>query len=116
MEGTNWSLQSISKPAHGILYGVACASSSECEATGKYFDKNNAAGPEVDSWDGSSWVQQIPPDPAQAIYTWFYGLLARLPRAAWRLAPTPTSARTRFWLWWRTGIPSGLLIESADNQ
>jgi hypothetical protein len=70
--GTSWSLQSVSKPAYGILYGVACPSSSGCEATGQYLDKDNATAPAAESWDGSSWVRQIPPDPTQALYTWFY--------------------------------------------
>jgi hypothetical protein len=70
--GTSWSLQSVSKPAYGILYGVACPSSSGCEATGQYLDKDNATAPAAESWDGSSWVRQIPPDPTLALYTWFY--------------------------------------------
>ncbi len=66
---TKWTLQEALVPGSAkatALVGVACATSTVCEAVGNY---TNASGAEVvltESWNGSKWTMQSAPNPSSS--------------------------------------------------
>ncbi len=64
--GTDWTLTptpAITGAAASQTFGVSCASSSDCFATGSWFDSSGAELPLLEHWDGTSWSIQPVPDP-----------------------------------------------------
>jgi hypothetical protein len=64
--GTAWSAQEPPAPAgakESDLYGVSCASSTECTAVGEFDDSSNEGVPLAEKWNGTAWSAQEPPAP-----------------------------------------------------
>jgi hypothetical protein len=74
--GTAWSVQAMPEPGgtkDSYLRGVSCASATACTAVGYYV---NSAGNEVtlaESWNGSEWHVQLPPNPSGSTYSYLNG-------------------------------------------
>jgi hypothetical protein len=67
--GSTWAIQSTPAPEGAVetqLYGVSCASSTACRATGYYSDGEGKNVPLVEQWNGSTWSGQSPPSPEGA--------------------------------------------------
>ena len=70
--GTTWSAQELPSPTkaqYSVLYGVSCAASTECVATGYYENGPEEPVPLAEAWNGTTWAVQEPPIPAGAKYT-----------------------------------------------
>jgi len=71
--GTSWTAQTPPAPSGAVsasLYSVSCTTSVACTAVG-YF--GNGPSPDIigdaplaESWNGSTWTLQTPPNPSQA--------------------------------------------------
>jgi hypothetical protein len=64
--GTEWSLQSVPKPAgakRSILLDVSCSDASNCTAVGGYMNSSGVQVSFAARWNGSSWTQQTTPNP-----------------------------------------------------
>jgi hypothetical protein len=64
--GTSWSVQGVSLPPganFGRLDGVSCATSTACVAVGSYVDLGVGTFTMSQTWDGTSWTVQVPPNP-----------------------------------------------------
>lgn len=65
-DGTSWTTQTSPFPSGATgaqLQGVACASASDCQAVGLYFDSSSVLRSLAESWDGTSWSLQSFPAP-----------------------------------------------------
>ena len=68
--GISWALQTAARPPDyhpGWLLGVACSSSTHCEAVGGYVDligEQPFHTTLAEGWNGTSWSLQTTPDPA----------------------------------------------------
>lgn len=63
--GTEWSLQTVAKPAeekYSDLIGVSCRSSKACTAVGEYFS-TSGGGTLAEAWNGTEWSIQTTPSP-----------------------------------------------------
>ena len=73
--GNAWAFMSTpmtTANADGVLWGVSCASSSDCVAVGSYEDANSSTWYNVLEWNGASWVEEDP-DP-QSGSTYLFGV------------------------------------------
>ncbi len=63
-DGTDWTSITVPRPSGSItadLNGVSCASSTDCEAVGRYYDATGHELPFAEGWNGSVWtVQRVP--------------------------------------------------------
>jgi hypothetical protein len=75
--GTAWSAQEPPAPAgakESDLYGVSCASSTECTAVGEFDDSSNEGVPLAEKWNGTAWSAQEPPAPTGGKESALYGV------------------------------------------
>ena len=63
--GAVWSLASSANIGTGYnaLFGVACVSTTSCQAVGAYWDKSNNSHALIESWDGHAWSARGGPSP-----------------------------------------------------
>ncbi len=67
--GTKWTLQATPNPtsaASSNLDGVACPSSTVCEAVGYYANSSGEGGTLAERWNGTKWALQATPNPTSA--------------------------------------------------
>jgi hypothetical protein len=65
--GTEWSVQTLAKPAGStetVLQGVSCVSSTACTAVGRYKNSSAKWVTLVEAWNGSEWKVQSSPNPS----------------------------------------------------
>jgi hypothetical protein len=70
--GTTWALQTIPNPTgatNSSLSGVACSSSTECEAVGGYTNNAGVGVTLAEGWNGTRWALQTTPNPTGATDT-----------------------------------------------
>ena len=71
-DGTSWTI--VSSPNTGptqanYLYGVTCASTSECWTVGNYFDGNTTLGQTlIERWDGTAWTIVSSPNTSDSVH------------------------------------------------
>ncbi len=67
--GTEWSIQSTPNPSGATssdLWGVSCASSTSCVATGEYINSSGTTVTLAERWNGTEWSIQSTPNPSGA--------------------------------------------------
>jgi Subtilase family len=67
--GTKWEELSTPRPSgatEGELRGVSCASSTACEAVGRYRNSSGVLVTMIEKWDGAKWGIQTSPNPSGA--------------------------------------------------
>lgn len=67
--GTEWSLQTVPKPAEAtrsILLDISCSNSTNCTAVGGYMS-GGVQKTFVVRWNGTSWTHQASPNPATSV-------------------------------------------------
>jgi len=75
--GTSWTAQSVPNPTGATsssLDGVACSSSSDCEAVGASYNSSGVLVTLAEGWNGTEWVLQATPTPTGATYSSFDGV------------------------------------------
>jgi hypothetical protein len=75
--GTAWSVQEPPSPTGAKaawLYGVSCTSATACTAAGWFTNSLGATVPLAESWNGTAWSVQEPPNPTGAQEGTLYGL------------------------------------------
>src|SRR5438093_1690579 len=80
-DGTSWSL-STPAPAAGVLYGVTCASASECWAVGGSGDVETFGPTLIEKWDGTSW-SVVPSPNAGSIFNILYDVTCTSDSQCW---------------------------------
>jgi hypothetical protein len=67
--GTSWTVQEPPNPTgaeRSSLEGVSCTSSTACRAVGYFENSSKKWVPLAESWNGTSWTAQEPPNPTGA--------------------------------------------------
>jgi hypothetical protein len=105
-DGTSWSIvtsPNTSSTQDNILYGVTCASASECWAVGDYFDytNTNAVGPTlIEHWDGASWsIVTSPNVPETPQHNQLYGVTCSSASECWAVGSTQNNYQTLIERW-----------------
>jgi hypothetical protein len=65
--GGGWELQTTPNPSGALssrLAFISCPLSGGCTSVGEYVNASGAKGPLAESWNGSSWTAQSPPNPS----------------------------------------------------
>lgn len=64
--GTIWQFKPVPLPAEteeSVLNGVSCFSTTNCVAVGYFKKVGGAKAPLTEAWNGTAWVQTVPPSP-----------------------------------------------------
>ena len=75
--GTTWALQASPNPSGATdssLDGVACLSSTDCEAVGFYENSTGDYATLAEGWNGTTWAPQTIPNPTGATFSFLYGV------------------------------------------
>jgi hypothetical protein len=70
--GTEWIVQTTPNPTSAtssVLWGVSCASSTSCTATGEYVNSSGTTVSLAEGWNGTEWAIQTTPNPTGATST-----------------------------------------------
>jgi hypothetical protein len=70
--GTGWSAQTSPNPTgatSSYLLGVSCTAAAACTAVGFYTNSKSEELPLAERWNGTEWVIQTTPNPAESINT-----------------------------------------------
>jgi hypothetical protein len=79
--GTTWALQASPNPSGATdssLDGVACLSSTDCEAVGFYENSTGDYATLAEGWNGTTWAPQTIPNPTGATYSYLNGVACPL--------------------------------------
>jgi hypothetical protein len=85
-DGTSWTIvpsPSVSEAQNSNLYGVTCASASECWAIGQESTDTSHNGPLIQRWDGASWAIVDSPAPDAAQITFLLGVTCAEESECW---------------------------------
>jgi hypothetical protein len=73
--GSTWAYQTTVSPNdNAALYGVSCASATNCIAAGVYDTTTGDGATLAEIWNGSTWTQQASPNPSGAEDADFQGI------------------------------------------
>lgn len=68
--GSTWSLVTVptpGTPAATYLRDIACTSATSCVAVGSYTNGSGVPQALIESWNGTAWTVQTPPNPSGAV-------------------------------------------------
>jgi hypothetical protein len=92
--GARWAIQAVPSPAGAAwsrLFGVSCASASDCTAAGYYYNGAGATLPVAEHWNGARWAIQATPSPVGAPAAGFFAVSCAAPAACTAVGEYDTS-------------------------